>query len=95
MQRYPFIRFAASVLRVLGWVVLVLGVMGSLGFVLYGVVLGGVEDVLVVIAGAVVGIICAFLAWIFLLATREIFYLLIHVEENTRITAEQNTREPH
>jgi len=95
MQRYPFVRFAASVLRVLGWVALVLGVLGSIGFVLYGVVLEGVDDVLVVIAGAVVGIICSFLAWLFLLATREIFYLLIHVEENSRITAEQITREPH
>lgn len=95
MQRYPFVRFAASVLRVLGWAALVLGVLGSIGFVLYGVVLEGVDDVLVVLAGAVVGIICSFLAWLFLLATREIFYLLIHVEENSRITAEQITREPH
>ena len=95
MQRFPFIRFAASVLRVVGWVVLVLGVLGSIGFVLYGVVLGGIQDVLVVIAGAVVGIVCSFLAWVFLLATREIFHLLIHVEENTRITAERITKEPH
>lgn len=95
MQRYPFVRFAASVLRVVGWVVLVLGVIGSIGFILFGVVMGGIDDVLVVIAGAVVGVICSFLAWVFLLATREIFYLLIHVEENTSITAERITKEPH
>jgi membrane-associated phospholipid phosphatase len=95
MQRFPFMRFAAGVLRVLGWVVLVLGVLGSIGFVLYGAVLGGVGNILVVIGGAVVGIICSFLAWVFLLATREIFHLLIHVEENTRTTAERTTRGPY
>jgi hypothetical protein len=49
----------------------------------------------VVIGGAVVGIVCSFLAWVFLLATREIFHLLIHVEENTRVTAERNTKGPY
>jgi hypothetical protein len=95
MQRFPFVRFAASVLRVMGWVVLVLGVLGSIGFVLYGLVLGGIQDTLLVIAGAVAGIVCSFLAWVFLLATREIFHLLIHVEENTRATAERITKGPH
>ncbi|MBE0431023.1 MAG: hypothetical protein IBX67_04255 [Dehalococcoidia bacterium] len=94
MQRYPFIRFAASVLRVIGWVVLVLGVLGSIGVVLFGVVMGGVEDTLVVIAGAVGGIVLSFLGWLFLLATREIFHLLMHVEENTRITAAAVMKEP-
>ena len=95
MQRYPFVRFAASVLRAVGWAVLVLGVMGSIGLVFYGSVMGRVENTLVVFAGAVVGIICSFLGWVFLLATREIFYLLIHVEENTRNTADHITRRPH
>ena len=93
MQRYPFLRFAASVLRVVGWVVLVLGVLGSIGFILYGIVMGGVGNTLLVIMGAVIGIICSFLAWLFLLAARELFYLFIHVEETTRDTAEYITKE--
>jgi hypothetical protein len=67
MQRYPFLRFATTVLRVVGWIVLVAGVIG---FIAFGI---------------------SFLAWLFLLATRELFYLLIQVEENTRNTAERIT----
>jgi hypothetical protein len=37
------------------------------------------------------GIVFSFLTWLFLLATRELFYLLIQVEENTRNTAERIT----
>ena len=38
---------------------------------------------------AVGGVIFSFLAWLFLLATRELIYILIHIEENTRNTAER------
>jgi len=84
MQRYPFLRFATTVLRVVGWIVLVGGVIGS---IVFGIATGGVEGVFM----AVGGIIGSFLAWLFLLATRELFYLLIQVEENTRNTAERIT----
>jgi len=82
MQRYPFLRFATTVLRVLGWLILVVGVIGSIGF---GILTGGVTGVLYGVGGA----IFSFLTWLFLLATRELLYLLIHVEENTRNTAER------
>jgi hypothetical protein len=82
MQKYPFLRFATSVLRVVGWVVLIAGVIGS---IVFGVVTGGISGVFMAVAGAIV----SFLAWLFLLATRELFYLLIQVEENTRNTAER------
>lgn len=88
MQKYPFLRFAASVLRVVGWIVLVIGVIGSIGAIVFGVSMGGVQGVFVGIMGAVGGVILAFLSWLFLLATRELFYLFMHVEENTRNTAE-------
>ena len=32
MQKYPFLRFATSVLRVVGWIVLIAGVIGSIVF---------------------------------------------------------------
>ena len=82
MQRYPFLRFATAVLRILGWIVLVGGVIGSIGF---GIWTGGLMGVLY----AVGGVIFSFLTWLFFLATRELLYLLIQVEENTRNTAER------
>jgi hypothetical protein len=84
MQRYPFLRFATTVLRVVGWIVLVAGVIG---FIAFGIYTGGVMGAFT----AVAGVIGSFLAWLFLLATRELFYLLIQVEENTRNTAERIT----
>jgi len=84
MQRYPFLRFATTVLRVVGWIVLIGGVIVSIYF---GATTGGVMGAF----AAVALIIGSFLAWLFLLATRELFYLLIQVEENTRNTAERIT----
>ena len=84
MEKYPFLRFATAVLRVVGWIVLVAGVIGS---IVLGVMMGDITGAFY----AVGGVIVSFLTWLFLLATREIFYLLIQVEENTRNTAERIT----
>jgi len=95
MHRYPFLRFAAGVLRVLGWIALVLGVIGSIGGgVMAGMVVGQSLEVpfVNVLAGAMVvimGMICSFLVWLYLLSTRELFHLAIDVEQNTRDTAER------
>jgi hypothetical protein len=82
MQRYPFLRFATAVLKYVGWIILIVGVIGSIGL---GVQTGGLVGAIY----AVGGIIVSFLTWLFLLATRELFYLLMQVEENTRNTAER------
>jgi len=82
MQRYPFLRFATAVLRILGWIILVVGVIGS---IVFGIKTSGITGVFY----AVGGVIVSFLTWLFFLATRELLYLLIHVEENTRNTAER------
>jgi hypothetical protein len=84
MEKYPFLRYATIVLRILGWIVLVVGVIGS---IVFGVMTGGIIGAFYAIGG----VIFSFLTWLFLLATREIFYLLIQVEENTRNTAERIT----
>jgi membrane associated rhomboid family serine protease len=84
MQKYPFLRFATSVLRIVGWIVLIGGAIGS---IIFGAGTGGITGAFM----AVAGIVGSFLAWLFLLATRELFYLLIQVEENTRNTAERIT----
>ena len=94
MQKYSFLPFAARVLKVVGWVVLVVGVIGS---IVFGIMTGGANNGAVSgLAGtvtgiflAVGGIIVSFLAWVFLLATSELFYLFMDVEENTRNTAER------
>jgi hypothetical protein len=86
MQKYPFLKYATLVLRILGWVVLVIGVI----YAIYsGVHAGGVTGAFYAIGG----VIFAFLAWLFLLATREFIYILIHIEENTANTAERITKE--
>jgi len=87
MQRYPFLRYATSVLRVVGWIVLVVGVIGS---IVYGIMTGGINGGLV----AVAGVIFSFLAWLSLLAARELVYILVNIEENTKNTAERTAREP-
>ena len=99
MHRYPFLRFAAGVLRVLGWIALVLGVISSIGGgVIAGMIVGqSLETPFVnVLVGAMVvimGMICSFLIWLFLLSTRELFHLAIDVEQNTRDTAERRTED--
>lgn len=91
MQKYRFLPFAAKVLRILGWIILVVGVVGSivLGIGIPSIYEGsnGATGVLI----AVGGIIFSFLVWVFLLTTRELLYLLMDVEENTRNTAERIT----
>jgi hypothetical protein len=84
MQKYRFLPFAAKVLRIVGWVVLVIGVIGS---ILYGIMTGGVVGIFIV----AMGMIFSFLSWVFLLTTRELLYLFMDVEENTRNTAERIT----
>jgi L-asparagine transporter-like permease len=101
-KKYGFLPFAAKVLKVVAWIFLVIGVIGS---IFYGIATGSAANGLANglasglaggIAGffiAVIGIIFSFLAWVFLLTARELLYLLMDVEENTRNTAERITRE--
>ena len=92
-KRYRFLPFAAKVLRIVGWIILVAGVLGS---IIYGIITanganGGIGGVAAGFAGlfiAVVGVIFSFLFWVFTLASSELMYLLMDVEENTRHTAE-------
>jgi len=85
MQKYSFLPFAARVLRVVGWIVLVVGVIAS---IVYGIWTGGLVGVFFVFAG----VIFSFLTWVFLLTARELLYLFMDVEENTRNTAESITK---
>jgi len=79
LQEYYYLKYAISVLRVIAWVVLTVGLIGSL---FWGITTGGFGGGLRII----LGIIGSFLAWIVLLAARELIYLCIHLEEDTRST---------
>ena len=96
---YRFLPYLTSVLRVLGWAVLVIGVIASILFGLQimnsGLMIGTTEltGIRMGVAATLLGIIGSFLAWLSLLANRELVYLFIHVKENTRNTAQGITDE--
>jgi hypothetical protein len=96
---YRFLPYLTSVLRVLGWAVLVIGVIASILFGLQimnsGLMIGTTEltGIRMGVAAILLGIIGSFLAWLFLLANRELVYLFIHVKENTGNTAQSITNE--
>jgi hypothetical protein len=91
---YRFLPYVTSVLRALGWAVLVIGVIASIifgmrilndGLLIWGIELTGTGMGVSVIVSGIVG---SFLAWLFLLVNRELIQLFIHVKENTRNAAE-------
>lgn len=81
LQEYYYLKYAITVLRVIAWIVLPIGFIGSL---FWGITTGGFGGGLRI----VLGIIGSFLAWLLLLAARELIYLFIHLEEDTRSTTE-------
>jgi hypothetical protein len=83
---YYYIKYATSSLRIVGWIVLVLGIIGSL---VWGITMGGIEGGIRI----VLGIIGSFLAWLALLAARELLKLFMDVKGNTINTAERLTKE--
>jgi hypothetical protein len=82
---YYYIKYALSALRVIAWIILVLGFIGSL---VWGINMGGIGGGFLI----VIGMICSFLAWLLLLAARELLKLFMDVKENTINTAEGITR---
>lgn len=85
IQEYYYIKYTLSALRVIAWAILVLGFIGSL---VWGITMGGYEGGLRI----AVGVIVSFLAWLALLAARELLKLFVDVKENTINTAERITK---
>jgi len=85
IQEYYYIKYALSVLRVIAWIILVLGFVGSL---VWGITTGGIEGGVRI----VIGMIGSFLAWLLLLAARELLKLFMDVKENTINAAEGVTK---
>jgi hypothetical protein len=90
---YRFLPYVTSVLRVLGWAVLVIGVIASVFFGLQimndGLMIRNIElmGVGMGFSAMILGIVGSFLAWLFVLVNRELVYLFIHVKDNTKNTA--------
>jgi len=85
IQEYYYIKYATSVLWVIAWIILVLGFIGSL---VWGITTGGIGGGFRI----VIGIIGSFLAWLVLLAARELFKLFMDVKENIINAAEGVTK---
>lgn len=81
IREYYYIKYTTSALRVIAWIVLVLGCIGSL---VWGITTGGIEGGFRI----VIGIIGSFLAWLLLIVARELFKLFLDVKANTRSTAD-------
>ena len=91
--QYRFLPYVTSVLRVLGWAVLIVGVLASIvlgweiindGLTVWEIEVRGVG---IGVSAIVLGVIGSFLAWLFLLVARELVCLFIQVKDNTRNTA--------
>ncbi len=101
-KRYKVLRFVATLWKILAWITLVLGVLGSFGALLGGILgaagpqfwrnlglnpaLFGSGGIVVGIIGFLVGLIVTAFQFVVLYATGEIFSVLIAIEENTRAT---------
>jgi hypothetical protein len=85
-QKYYYIRYAAMALRAVAWTVLVLGIIGTLSL---GIPEGGTRGGLIIL----VGIVGSFLAWLALIAARELLLLFMDVKKNTLKTADRITKQ--
>jgi hypothetical protein len=84
---YYYIKYALIVVRVIAWIILVLGFIASL---VWGITTGGIQGGLRI----VIGMVASFMAWLLLLMSRELLKLLVDVKENTINTAEGVTKKP-
>ncbi len=76
-KKYHMMRIAASIFRVLGWVILVVGIIGS---IIAGAATGGGQGAMI----AILGIIYSIVAGVFTLASADFFYCVMDIEQNTQ-----------
>ena len=85
-RKYGALRTVAIIITVIAWIVLIIGVIGSIaagaiGADLLGLGYGGGTYMAVTI---VVGVVWSVLSFLFLLAFAQLIFLLVDVERNTR-----------
>ncbi len=100
-RKFRVLRIVATIVKVIAWIVLVVGVLGGCGTLVLGLLAGssgprggGAEfgPLAGLLGGAVSGLVVIVLAliyFLFLYAYGELIYLLLALEENTRLTAER------
>ncbi len=99
-NKFRVLRIVATIIKILAWIVLVLGVLGGCASLVLGLmggagtqrgggaelaILGGLFGAF----GGIVFIIISLLQFLFLYAFGELISLLIALEENTRLAAER------
>lgn len=84
-RKYGALRTVALIFTIIAWIVLIVGVIGSIA----GGVLGLVGDMGMLAAVGVIvgGIILSLVYFLILLAFAQLIYLFVDVERNTRETA--------
>jgi hypothetical protein len=103
-RKFRVLRIIGTLWKVLAWIALVVGTLSALGVFLVGVLgSGGVvwrylgQDPGVMpaalglvsgIAGGIVGLIAAIIYFLILYAVGELVFLLLAIEENTRLTVD-------
>lgn len=97
-KRYKILRFVATLWKVLAWVILVLGLLGSIAS-LVGTLLGGTQifqnlgqglpigPVVMGVFAFVAGTLFSVLYFLLFYALGEMIHLFLGIEENTRATA--------
>jgi hypothetical protein len=101
-KRFHVLRIVATISKVLGWIILVVGTLGSLGIFITGLVGGagagaylGRDSQLAglmsgVLGGLIVAVVSFLLTLVYFVLTYgmgEVIYLFLAMEENTRSTA--------
>jgi hypothetical protein len=94
-RRYLALRVIATIVRILAWLALILGLLVAIGTLVAGFLLRGQPGVagvdiggpLVGLAAFFVGLFLSVLWFLFLYAGAEFIYLFLSIEENSRRTA--------
>ena len=99
-MRYRALRIVATIYRILGWIVIVIGVLSSCGFAAFAITapewftgapmgygysrMGTTAGVVGAIIALVIGLAMTALYGVTLLALGEVIHLFLDIEENTR-----------
>ena len=76
--KYPFLRAAPTIFRILGWVALIGGIFASIFIAIYS------ELPALGILFAILGIVVSVACWVSLLTAAELIHLFVDLEQNTR-----------
>jgi hypothetical protein len=93
-RRFTALRIIGTIFKVLGWLALILGLLGAIGALVAGFVATTELDMLGVDLGPLTGVaaflalvLAAILLFLVYYAVGEYIYLFLAIEENTRRTA--------